>query len=205
MDTPSLARLLIVDDEAAQRAALCDILGTEGYVTRSFASGREALAALRSESFDALLTDLMMPEIDGITLLRARREKDPDLACMVMTGHATVATAVEALKAGADDYVMKPFNVTQILAVLTRALDLRRLRVENGQICSRNASRSVPGSSSRRTTTSSPSPTPSPTTCASRFSAVERVLRALSLGLRRRLAAGWSAAARPDLVGHRCA
>lgn len=134
MSAPAAARLLIVDDEAAQLRALCDILGQEGYLTRGFADGREALAALRVEPFDALLTDLMMPQIDGITLLRACREIDRDLACIVMTGHATVSTAVESLKAGADDYVMKPFNVTQILAALTRALDLRRLQFENIQL-----------------------------------------------------------------------
>jgi signal transduction histidine kinase len=134
MSAPAAARLLIVDDEAAQLQALCDILGQEGYLTRGFADGREALAALREEPFDALLTDLMMPQIDGITLLRACREIDRDLACIVMTGHATVSTAVESLKAGADDYVMKPFNVSQILGALTRALDLRRLKLENIQL-----------------------------------------------------------------------
>jgi signal transduction histidine kinase/FixJ family two-component response regulator len=128
------ARLLIVDDEVAQLNALCDILGQEGYVTRGFNGGREAIAALREEPYDVLLTDLMMPQIDGITLLRACHEIDRDLACIVMTGHATVATAVEALKTGALDYVMKPFNVSQILAVLTRALATRRLHLENIQL-----------------------------------------------------------------------
>jgi signal transduction histidine kinase len=133
-ESAPVARLLIVDDEAAQLTALCDILGQEGYVTRGFSGGREAIAALREEPYDALLTDLMMPQIDGITLLRACHDVDPDLACIVMTGHGTVATAVEALKAGALDYVMKPFNVTHILAVLTRALGTRRLRLENIQL-----------------------------------------------------------------------
>jgi signal transduction histidine kinase len=128
------ARLLIVDDEAPQMRALCDILGQEGYVTQGFTAGREALAALRAQPFDVLLTDLMMPQIDGITLLRACHEIDRDLACLVMTGHGTVSTAVEALKAGALDYVMKPFNVSHILAVLTRALGVRRLQVENIQL-----------------------------------------------------------------------
>jgi two-component system, sensor histidine kinase and response regulator len=137
MNPPTTARLLIVDDEAAQRRALCDILGREGYVTHGCAGGREALEALRGKSFDALLTDLMMPEIDGITLLRACREIEPDLACIVMTGHATVSTAVEALKAGAVDYVMKPFNITQILAVLTRALEWRGLQIENKALARR--------------------------------------------------------------------
>jgi signal transduction histidine kinase len=128
------ARLLIVDDEAPQMRALCDILGQEGYVTQGFTAGREALAALRAQPFDVLLTNLMMPQIDGITLLRACHEIDRDLACLVMTGHGTVSTAVEALKAGALDYVMKPFNVSHILAVLTRALGVRRLQVENIQL-----------------------------------------------------------------------
>lgn len=131
---PIPARLLIVDDEVAQLNALCDILAQEGYFTRGFSNGRDALAALREEPFDALLTDLMMPQIDGITLLRACQEIERDLACIVMTGHATVSTAVGALKAGALDYVMKPFNVSHILAVLTRALATRRLRLENIQL-----------------------------------------------------------------------
>jgi signal transduction histidine kinase len=134
MNKPASARLLIVDDEVAQLTALCDILGQEGYFTRGFTGGREAIAALREEPYDALLTDLMMPQIDGITLLRACHDIDRDLACIVMTGHGTVATAVEALKAGALDYVMKPFNVTHILAVLTRALGTRQLRLENIQL-----------------------------------------------------------------------
>jgi signal transduction histidine kinase len=134
MNAAAPARLLIVDDELAQLTALCDILGQEGYVTRGFSGGREAIAALREEPYDALLTDLMMPQIDGITLLRACHDIDRDLACIVMTGHGTVSTAVEALKAGALDYVMKPFNVTHILAVLTRALGTRQLHLENIQL-----------------------------------------------------------------------
>ena len=134
MSAAAPARLLIVDDEAPQMRALCDILAQEGYVTQGFTSGREALAALRAQPFDLLLTDLMMPQIDGITLLRACHEIDRDLACLVMTGHGTISTAVEALKAGALDYVLKPFNVNHILAVLTRALGVRRLQVENIQL-----------------------------------------------------------------------
>ncbi|MBV8910445.1 MAG: response regulator, partial [Gammaproteobacteria bacterium] len=134
MNEAARARLLIVDDEVAVLTALCDVLGQEGYLTRGFSSGRDAIAALREEPYDALLTDLMMPQIDGITLLRACHEIDRDLACIVMTGHGTVATAVEALKAGALDYVMKPFHVTHIRAALTRALATRRLHLENIQL-----------------------------------------------------------------------
>ena len=134
MSAPSAARVLIVDDEAAHMRALCDTLQQEGYLTRGFTSGLEAVAALREQPFDVLLTDLMMPQIDGIALLHACREIDRDLACIVMTGHGTIATAVEALKAGALDYVLKPFKVNNILAVLARALTVRSLQLENIQL-----------------------------------------------------------------------
>jgi signal transduction histidine kinase/CheY-like chemotaxis protein len=128
------ARLLIVDDETAQMRALCDTLEQEGYFTRGFTSGLEAVAALREQPFDLLLTDLMMPQIDGIKLLRACHEIDRDLACIVMTGNGTIGTAVDALKAGAFDYVLKPFKVNHILSALARALAMRQLRLENIQL-----------------------------------------------------------------------
>jgi len=81
-----------------------------------------------------LLTDLMMPEMDGIALLRAARESDPDLVGIIMTGAGTIATAVEAMKAGAFDYILKPFELSVILPVISRALNMRRLRLENAQL-----------------------------------------------------------------------
>ena len=114
--------------------ALCDTLEREGYLTRGFTSGAAALAALREQPFDLLLTDLRMPEIDGIELLRACREIDRDLACIVATGHGTIASAVDALKAGALDYVLKPFKLSNILPVLSRALATRALQLENMQL-----------------------------------------------------------------------
>jgi signal transduction histidine kinase len=134
MNGAPIARLLIVDDEAAQMRALCDTLEPEGYVTRGCTAAHDALALLREEQFDLLLTDLMMPEIDGIALLLASREIDPDMACIVMTGDGTIATAVSALKAGALDYVLKPFRMNNLLPALARALAIRRLRLENIQL-----------------------------------------------------------------------
>jgi signal transduction histidine kinase len=125
------ARLLVVDDEARQMNALCDTLRDEGYEVSGFSSGPAALAALREQSFDLLLTDLMMPGMDGITLLRAAHEVNADLAGVLMTGHGAIDTAVEAMKAGALDYVLKPFKLSTVLPVLARALTLRRLRLEN--------------------------------------------------------------------------
>jgi signal transduction histidine kinase len=130
-------RILIVDDEAAQMKALCHTLGDEGYQTTGFASAKAALAELRNKKYDLVLTDLMMPEIDGIALLRAALEADPELIGVVMTGEGTIATAVEAMKAGALDYILKPFKLSAILPVLSRALAVRRLRMENAELTKR--------------------------------------------------------------------
>ena len=129
-----LAKLLIVDDETAQMTALCKTLQLERYETVGFSSATEALGALRAQSFDLVLTDMMMPEMDGITLLRTAFEIDPNLVGIVMTGHGTIGTAVEALKAGALDYILKPFKLSAVLPVLSRALAVRQLRMENIQL-----------------------------------------------------------------------
>src|SRR5215216_4324764 len=114
--------------------ALCDTLTTEGYVPAGFTSAKRALEALREQEFDLLLTDLMMPEIDGIELLKRAREISPDLVCVMMTGHATIDTAVKAMQAGALDYIVKPFKLNAILPVLNRALAVRNLRQTNAEL-----------------------------------------------------------------------
>jgi two-component system, cell cycle sensor histidine kinase and response regulator CckA len=133
MDT-SQARILIVDDEPLHTKALCDTLREEGYITTGHTSGRAALEALRQNDFDLLLTDLMMPGLDGITLLRMALEIDGALVGLVMTGHGTIATAVEAMKMGALDYLLKPFTLSAVLPVIARALQVRRLKTENIQL-----------------------------------------------------------------------
>ena len=136
------ARLLIVDDETAQMRALCDTLVLEGYVTHGFSSAQQALAELRPGQFDLLLTDLMMPEMDGITLINAARRIDSTLGAIVMTGHGTIDTAVQAMQVGALDYILKPFRLNVILPVLTRALESQRLRRENAELQEREQRRS---------------------------------------------------------------
>ncbi len=128
------ARLLIVDDEAPQLRALCDTLQLEGFVTKGFSSAQQALAELRPGEVDLLLTDLMMPEMDGISLINAARRIDPALGAVVMTGHGTVDTAVQAMQGGALDYILKPFKLNVILPVISRALDVQRLRHENAEL-----------------------------------------------------------------------
>ena len=134
MSEAPFAKILIVDDEAAQMKALCDTLGHEHYATTGFTSAKRALEVLREQDFDLLLTDLMMPEMDGIQLLAAAREMAPDLVGIMMTGHGTIDTAVKAMQAGALDYIVKPFKLNVMLPVLNRALAVRRLRQENAQL-----------------------------------------------------------------------
>ena len=116
--------------------ALCETLRDEGYETTGFSNGSDAIAALKHKpsGFDLLLSDLTMPGIDGITLLREALIVDPDLVGIIMTGQGTIDTAVEAMKTGALDYILKPFKLSAIIPVLKRALEVRRLRVENAEL-----------------------------------------------------------------------
>jgi signal transduction histidine kinase len=135
--------LLIVDDEAALVAALTNSLRPYAYEVLGVSSVAEALAALRSRRFDLLLVDLKMPEMSGITLLREAQLIDPQLAGIVMTGHGTIATAVEAMQVGALDYIRKPFKLSEVLAAVARALTVRRLHLENVALERRIRERSI--------------------------------------------------------------
>ena len=127
MASTPLARLVIVDDEAGQMKALCNTLEHEGYSTTGFTSANQALAELREQEVDLVLTDLMMPEMNGIALLRAALEINPNLVGIVMTGHGTIDTAVEAMKVGALDYILKPFKLSAILPVLARPCEWQKM------------------------------------------------------------------------------
>lgn len=130
----SRGKLLIVDDEPLQLRALCDTLDYEGFETTCYGSPREALAALRPGVYDLLLTDLMMPEMDGIALVAAARGIDPQLGAVVMTGHGTIDTAVSAMQGGALDYILKPFSLNIALPVIARAMNLVKLKREVAQL-----------------------------------------------------------------------
>jgi len=134
MTTPSLGRVLIVDDELELMTALCDMLTMQGYEAVGHTSPQEALQALRGQNFDVLLSDLMMPEMDGITLLQTALALDPYLMGIVMTGQGTVQTAVAAMRVGAFDYLLKPFQFEALASVLTRAQKMRQLCMENVQL-----------------------------------------------------------------------
>jgi len=143
VDSDVINRLLVVDDEAALLEALCHTLQDEGYSVKGFTGTGAALAALRAGAFDIVLTDLTMPGMDGIAFLNAAREIDPALVGIVMTGHGTITTAVDAMKAGALDYILKPFDLRVILRVLARTQAMLRLRRENAALLERLSLRTV--------------------------------------------------------------
>lgn len=134
------ARVLIVDDETAHMRALCDTLEDQGFDAVGCSSGAAALQALQLSRFDLLLTDLMMPGLSGIELLRAALLIDPNLVGIIMTGEGTIGSAVGAMQAGALDYILKPFKVSALLPVLRRGLTVRRLQVENAALQARSRS-----------------------------------------------------------------
>lgn len=150
MTQADAARLLIVDDERAHATALARTLGFEGYATTEAHSAAEALTALRRQRFDIVITDLSMPDMDGIALLRAAQGIDENLVGIVMTGYGTTGTAVAAMKSGALDYILKPFDLTTILPVVARALSVRRLRLENAALLERVAERNAALEASNR-------------------------------------------------------
>ncbi len=123
--------VLIVDDDAANLQSVQKILQREGWPTLAVADGREALAALRRERVAVLVTDLMMPGVDGLELLRAVQRTTPSTAVVVMTAYGTVETAVESMKAGAYDFVTKPLRRAELVRSVGRALERSRLHWEN--------------------------------------------------------------------------
>ena len=127
-------RVLITEDDRVQREIICDILTQSGYEPRGCPSAEDALAALQEDDADILLTDLKMPGMDGLELLRQARRLRPELEVVMMTAHATIKTAVTAMKEGAADYLEKPFDKDELLMVLGRTGERAELRRQNRQL-----------------------------------------------------------------------
>ena len=129
-----MTSILIVDDEEGLQSSLVKAFALEGYRAAGVGSAPEALRSLQRESFDVALVDLRMPGMDGIALMERMREITPATIVILMTGGATVESAVQALKGGAADYILKPFRLSEILSTVERGLEQRRLRQENLQL-----------------------------------------------------------------------
>ena len=123
-------RILIVDDELVVRDSLSKWFASEGYTARPTAGGREALALLQQAEFDIALIDIKMPGMDGMELQVRLKEADPELTVIIMTGYASVDTAVQALKRGAYDYITKPVDPDELSHLVSNALEHKRARRE---------------------------------------------------------------------------
>jgi putative nucleotidyltransferase with HDIG domain len=123
-------RILIVDDEQGIRRLLSDALGMEGFDCSDASGGSEALKLVETQSFDAVISDLRMPRTSGLELLKGVREKHSQVAFLMATAVDDVRVGIQAMKAGADDYLVKPFQLEAVLAALNRAIERKRLEQE---------------------------------------------------------------------------
>ena len=131
-------RILVVDDERFFQELFRDVLGGAGHQTRTAASGEAALKLLSEEHFDLLVTDVVMPGLDGIGLVREAKRRDPDIEAVAVTGHGDVRLAVQAMKAGCADFLTKPVDRAELIQVADRALGRVRLRREHSQLLTEN-------------------------------------------------------------------
>ena len=125
------SRILVVDDEDKMRRLLEMALLSLGHEVVQAADGLEALKHFAEGSFDLVLTDLRMPNLDGVGLLRRLREQGNDVPVIVLTAHGNVETAVEAMKMGAVDYIIRPFEMSTVELAVSRALAMEHVQQEN--------------------------------------------------------------------------
>ncbi|HEX6125240.1 MAG TPA: sigma-54 dependent transcriptional regulator [Pyrinomonadaceae bacterium] len=126
-----MSNILIVDDEQSYRQLLSLVFESDGHTIRTASNGREALDLLQQESIDVVISDVRMPDLDGIEMLSAVRETQPDLGVVLMTAFASVETAREAFKLGADDFIQKPFDVEELKLIVKKTLEKQALIDEN--------------------------------------------------------------------------
>src|SRR5262249_22447281 len=129
-----LRSVLVADDEASLRHVLTLVLQQQGYEVRAVSNGEEALAELEARDYDAVVSDVRMPRVDGMTVLRRVLARQPDLTFVVMSAYGQPEAALEAVAAGAFDYVSKPFKPEELVLVLKKAEERRRLVSENRRL-----------------------------------------------------------------------
>ncbi|MBK9383427.1 MAG: sigma-54-dependent Fis family transcriptional regulator [Planctomycetes bacterium] len=124
-------RVLVVDDDADHAEAVAESLERVGYGVEIARGGREAAEALRGGEFEIVVTDLLMRDVDGLEVLRAARQRDPSISVFLLTAHASVDSAVQAMREGAADYLEKPIQLDALRTKLAREVEARRLRQDN--------------------------------------------------------------------------
>jgi len=125
------AQILIVEDDRKMRLALREIMTNEGYVVDTVETGEAALGKADGNGYDLVITDLKLPGIDGMDVLRAIRKSRPETSVVIITAYATVDTAVEAMREGAEDYISKPFNLDEIRLIVRKVLEKKALLDDN--------------------------------------------------------------------------
>ncbi len=135
-----MSNILIIDDEKAIRKTLSEILSYEGYKMDEAADGEEGLKKFREKDYDVILCDIKMPKIDGIEFLEKAKESNPDVPIIMISGHGTIETAVEAVKKGAYDYISKPPDLNRLLITIRNAMDKTSL-VAEAKVLKRRVSR----------------------------------------------------------------
>jgi len=126
--------VLIVDDEDIIREMAKEVLAGEGYEVATAGDGRSALSRIEDGGIDLLLTDIKMPEIDGMELIKKAKKLDPELLSIIMTGYGTLETARKAIREGAYDYLLKPFDLVDLRMAVAKAFERRRLNEENARL-----------------------------------------------------------------------
>lgn len=126
-----MGRILVVDDERGMREFLTIMLQKEGYDVTTAGNGKEALEHISQKTYDIVITDIRMPNITGVDILKTVKEGSPETVVIMITAYASTETAVEAMKQGAYDYITKPFKIEEIKLIVRNALEKRRLREEN--------------------------------------------------------------------------
>jgi DNA-binding NtrC family response regulator len=132
--TDTTPHILIIDDEKIALINLTHVLEGEGYKVTACSDGQSGLAAMQKNAFDLVLTDVRMPGIDGMEVLQHIKSTTPDVPVIMITGHASLDSAVDAMKAGAYHYISKPFRLAEAREVVRGALELRRIRHENSEL-----------------------------------------------------------------------
>ncbi|MEK6205603.1 MAG: sigma-54 dependent transcriptional regulator, partial [Amylibacter sp.] len=137
--------ILVVDDEKDIRELVSDILVDEGYSTRLAADSDEAFAEINTEAPNLIILDIWLKEskLDGIDILKAVRRDNPDIPIVIISGHGNIEIAVAAIKQGAYDFIQKPFNIDQLMVVISRAMETSRLRRENAALKVRDVTSST--------------------------------------------------------------
>src|SRR3982750_4577168 len=132
--------ILIIDDEKAIRKTLSEILSFEGYKIDEASDGEEGLKRFKDKTYDVVLCDIKMPKIDGIEFLEKSRESNADVPIIMISGHGTIETAVEAVKKGAFDYISKPPDLNRLLITIRNAMDKTKL-VKEAKVLKRRVSK----------------------------------------------------------------